>query len=83
MAPAPERHTGPWTPKTPDSGPQTEEFRPVVILNGREHGRREQVDVCEEYAYAVHLAQIYATNVGHGATWTVLRRTVGEWEEAR
>ena len=70
-----------WTPRVPDAPEQTEEFLPVVILDGEEHGSREQLDICATYEHARKLGETYARNVGHGARYVILRRTVGRWEE--
>jgi hypothetical protein len=69
-----------YTPTVPDAPPETHEYIAVVILNGREHGRRESVDICSSYAAAVELGQLFAANVGRGATFAVLKRPVGPWE---
>ncbi len=70
-----------WTPNVPDAPAEEYEYIPIVILDGREHGRREAIDICRSYAAAVELGYVFTRNVGRGATYAVLRRPVGSWEE--
>jgi hypothetical protein len=70
-----------WTPRTPDAPEQTDEFLPVVILHGREWGGRDPVDICTTYERAAELGEKYARNVGEGARYVILRRSVGPWRE--
>ncbi len=58
----------------------TYEYLPVVLLNGREWGSRELIDICRSYELACRLGEEYARNVGVNATFLVLRRTIGPWE---
>jgi hypothetical protein len=41
----------------------------------------ETVDWCTSDDDAAELGAIYASNVGHGATFRVLRREIGPWQE--
>lgn len=64
-----------------DEPEPTAEFLPVVICDGREWGRREQVDICATREAACALGAQLAANVGMGARYVVLRRAVGSWAQ--
>ena len=70
-----------WLPVTAESGPQTHEYLPVVILDGQEYGLRDQIDICTSYVEACDLGRVKARHVRRGASYVVLRREVGAWEQ--
>jgi len=70
-----------WTPRVPDTPEPEFEYIPIVMVDGREWGRREQVDITTSYGYACETGRCFVENVGNGATYVILRRPVGAWEQ--
>jgi hypothetical protein len=74
-----------YLPVVPDAL-ETEEFLGIVIEDGRELGRRERVDICSTYEWALADAEQWAARCNRSGPGTayalVLRRAGGPWELA-